>query len=51
MKELIVRFLIGGVIVSSFAALGEVFRPKSFGGLFGGCAFYRAGYDRPDDCA
>jgi|ERR1700722_6276568 hypothetical protein len=35
MKELIVRFLIGGVIVSSFAALGEIFRPKSFAGLFG----------------
>jgi hypothetical protein len=35
MKELIVRFLIGGVIVSSFAVLGEIFRPKSFAGLFG----------------
>jgi hypothetical protein len=35
MKELIVRFLIGGVIVSLFASLGEIFRPKSFAGLFG----------------
>ena len=35
MKELIVRFLIGGVMVSLFATLGEVFRPKSFAGLFG----------------
>jgi len=35
MKELIFRFLIGGVIVSSFAMLGEILRPKSFAGLFG----------------
>jgi hypothetical protein len=34
MQELI-RFLIGGVVVSAFAALSEVFRPKSFAGLFG----------------
>jgi Protein of unknown function (DUF3147) len=33
--ELIARFLIGGVIVSLFAALAEIFRPKSFAGLFG----------------
>lgn len=35
MGELFVRFLIGGIIVSFFAVLGEVFRPKSFAGLFG----------------
>lgn len=35
MSELIARFFIGGLIVTSFAALGEVFRPKSFAGLFG----------------
>ncbi len=35
MNELIVRFLIGGVVVSSFAVLGEICRPKSFAGLFG----------------
>jgi hypothetical protein len=35
MKELIFRFLIGGAIVSSFAMLGEILRPKSFAGLFG----------------
>lgn len=35
MEELILRFLIGGVIVSSFAMLGEVLHPKSFAGLFG----------------
>jgi len=35
MHELLVRFLIGGTVVSSFALLGEIFRPKSFAGLFG----------------
>ncbi|MDR3736225.1 MAG: DUF3147 family protein [Acidobacteriaceae bacterium] len=35
MEELFIRFLIGGAVVSSFALLGEVFRPKTFAGLFG----------------
>lgn len=35
MKEVLVRFLIGGVVVSVFAILGGVFKPKSFAGLFG----------------
>ncbi len=35
MGELAARFLIGGVIVSFFAVLAEIFRPKSFAGLFG----------------
>jgi hypothetical protein len=35
LSELIMRFLIGGVIVSFFAVLSEMFRPKSFAGLFG----------------
>jgi hypothetical protein len=35
MQQLLVRFAIGGVIVSLFAMLGDVFRPKSFAGLFG----------------
>lgn len=35
MQELLVRFAIGGVVVSAFALLGDVFRPKSFAGLFG----------------
>jgi hypothetical protein len=35
MRELLFRFLIGGVIVSLFAALGDVMKPKSFAGLFG----------------
>lgn len=30
-----VRFLVGGVIVSVFAVIAEVCRPKSFAGLFG----------------
>jgi hypothetical protein len=29
------RFLIGGTVVSMFAVLGDVLRPKSFAGLFG----------------
>ena len=33
--ELIARFVIGGAIVSFFAAIAEVCRPKSFAGLFG----------------
>jgi hypothetical protein len=35
MSELLVRFFIGGVVVSAFAVLGDVFKPKSFAGLFG----------------
>src|ERR1700730_8403957 len=33
-KDLILRFVIGGVVVSAFAALGDVLKPKSFAGLF-----------------
>ena len=35
MSEYLVRFLIGGVVVSAFAMLGDMLRPKSFAGLFG----------------
>lgn len=35
MKEIIIRFLLGGAIVSAFAVLGDLFKPKSFAGLFG----------------
>jgi hypothetical protein len=35
MSDLVVRFFAGGVIVSLFAVLGDVVRPKSFAGLFG----------------
>jgi hypothetical protein len=33
--EMIVRFLIGGVVVSAFAMIGSLFKPTSFAGLFG----------------
>ena len=35
LAENLARFFIGGVIVSFFAVLAEIFRPKSFAGLFG----------------
>ena len=34
LSEAIARFLIGGVVVSLFSVLGDLFRPKSFAGLF-----------------
>ncbi len=34
LSELIIRFIVGGVIVSAFAVLGDLFRPKSFAGIF-----------------
>ena len=34
MTEYLVRFLVGGAVVSAFAMLGDVLRPKSFAGLF-----------------
>jgi Protein of unknown function (DUF3147) len=34
MTDLAVRFLVGGIVVSLFAALGDVLRPRSFAGLF-----------------
>jgi len=33
--ELIIRFLIGGALVSMFSLTGSLFKPTSFGGLFG----------------
>lgn len=35
MAELVLRFLIGGIVVSAFSLVGDLFKPKSFGGLFG----------------
>jgi len=35
MGEFVLRFLIGGTIVTTFAVLAEMLRPKSFAGLFG----------------
>ena len=34
-KEIAVRVIIGGVVVSAFALLGDLLKPKSFAGLFG----------------
>jgi len=33
--EYVLRFVIGGLAVSAFSAVGDVFRPRSFAGLFG----------------
>jgi hypothetical protein len=33
--ELVIRFLIGGVIVCIFAVIGDVLKPKNFAGIFG----------------
>ena len=33
--ELVIRFLVGGLLVSAFAVLGDLLRPKSFAGVFG----------------
>ena len=35
MSQIIVRFLVGGVVVSGFAIMGDLLKPKSFAGLFG----------------
>lgn len=34
LSEALIRFLIGGIVVSAFSVLGDLFRPKSFAGLF-----------------
>lgn len=34
-KELVLRFFMGGVAVSFFAAVAELFKPKTFSGIFG----------------
>lgn len=33
--ELSLRFVIGGLVVSVFAVIGEIVQPKSFAGIFG----------------
>ena len=33
--ELVVRFLVGGALVSLFALIADVLKPKGFAGLFG----------------
>jgi hypothetical protein len=55
MTEYVVRFLVGGIVVSAFATLGDILSPKSFAGLFGaapsvalatlGITVYRHGAD------
>ncbi len=35
MQEMAVRAVLGGIVVSTFALLGDVLKPKSFAGLFG----------------
>ena len=35
MQDLLMRFFLGGVLVTAFAMLADVLRPKSFAGLFG----------------
>jgi uncharacterized protein DUF3147 len=35
MTVYVIRFLVGGAVVSAFAMLGDLLRPKSFAGLFG----------------
>ena len=50
--EFVYRFILGGLIVSLFALIGDVLRPRSFAGLFGAAplvalatlALYRAEY-------
>ena len=34
MMQLVIRFVIGGLVVCAFALLGEILRPKTFAGLF-----------------
>lgn len=35
MTQIVIRFLIGGAVVSLFALIGDILKPKSFAGLFG----------------
>ena len=35
MLQVLIRFIVGGAIVSAFAIIGDVLKPKSFAGLFG----------------
>lgn len=33
--ELVIRFIIGGLVVSAFSVIGDMLRPKAFAGIFG----------------
>jgi hypothetical protein len=35
MNDILLRFIAGGAVVSGFALLGDILKPKSFAGLFG----------------
>jgi hypothetical protein len=35
MGETFIRFIIGGFLVTAFAVVGDILKPKSFAGLFG----------------
>ncbi|HET7442987.1 MAG TPA: DUF3147 family protein [Terriglobales bacterium] len=35
LQELLIRFLIGGFVVSVFSVISDLFKPKTFAGLFG----------------
>ena len=35
MSQILVRFIVGGFVVSFFALIGDLLKPKSFAGLFG----------------
>ncbi len=34
--ELLIRFVVGGLVVSAFAVVGDTLKPKTFAGLVGG---------------
>ncbi len=35
MTQILIRFLTGGLVVSTFAIIGDLLKPRSFAGLFG----------------
>ena len=35
MQDLVIRFTIGGFVVSLFSLISDIFKPKTFAGLFG----------------
>ena len=35
MADILIRFVIGGFFVTVFAVIGDLFKPKTFAGLFG----------------
>ena len=35
MGDLLIRFAMGGLVVSVFAVIGDILKPKTFAGLFG----------------